>query len=91
MNASEHTPKQESADERSARERTERWDREVRESGHAYAPSPATVVRRQAEIARDQEQQDGAASVSDRIEAANVSDLSREADDTSHANKQMKA
>lgn len=68
----------------------ERWEREVRESGHAYAPSPATVVRRQAEIARDQEQQDGAASVSDRIEAANVSDLSREADDPSHPDRQTK-
>lgn len=74
MSTPENSSGQESADQKTARERTERWDREIHESGHPYSPSPATAIRRQAEITRDREQRDATATPSERTQTAKESD-----------------
>jgi len=46
----------EANEKRQARERSARWDQEVHHSGHAYEPTEATQVRRDAEISRDEQE-----------------------------------
>lgn len=60
MNANKNTPEKEPDHRRIARERAERWERAIQDSGHAYAPTEETKLRRKAEIIRDQKENDRA-------------------------------
>lgn len=44
----------EAVDEKAARQRRERWDRETAGSGHEYDPTPETRARRADELRRDE-------------------------------------
>ncbi|MBO1806596.1 hypothetical protein [Leucobacter ruminantium] len=55
MSETENTARKGPDHRRVARKRAERWERAVQDSGHAYAPTEETALHREAEINREQD------------------------------------